>query len=191
MKTFYIFLGVQGSGKSTIYRRVNKQVDLGERINQDAIVKKYNLNDDSLRDVIMAASIIYDRLKVCSVGEKSFNYETTIPSNALFKFINIAKQNGFEVRVCWVYLHTLDEHLQRIQQRVQKGGHDVHTPFVVSNFQNRFKYIEKIIELCDEVSFFDNTERTLLTAKFENGECVYKSDEKLPFESTLCEVITK
>lgn len=64
----------------------------------------------------------------------------------------------------------MQESLQRIQNRVRKGGHDIPQKDVESRFAHRFADVAKVLPYCDEARFFDNDNGFVLVAEYRNGE---------------------
>ena len=76
MKTFSIFAGVNGAGKSTFYKALGH--DYGIRINLDEIIKaQFNGEWDNPKAQMAAGRIAVKMIKNCIAGNDSFNQETT------------------------------------------------------------------------------------------------------------------
>ena len=68
-------------------------------------------------------------------------------------------------------LDSLQESLQRIENRVRKGGHNIPRRNVEARFARRFSDVVKILPYCDEARFFDNDNGFVLVAEYRNGDC--------------------
>lgn len=88
----------------------------------------------------------------------SFHQETTLSGQGQKKWIEKAKQNGFEVILLYVGLKDADLAIERVQQRVAKGGHGIPQETIRKRFQQSLKNLESIASLCDRVELYDNTD---------------------------------
>lgn len=173
MKTFYIFVGAQGCGKSSLYHYLSDKIDLGFRINQDLIIAKNNINTNNLNELLIASKILIGQLRTCAGGEDNFNFETAYISKSLLKFIRLAKENGFEIETYFIALQDVEMHLDRIKTRVNNGGHNVDEAYVKGNFNRRFKNIRELLRLTDKASLFDNSESLKMIATYKDQQFTY------------------
>ena len=69
--------------------------------------------------------------------------------------------------------------MQRIENRVKHGGHDIREEDVLRRFAGRWEAVAKVLPYCDEARFFDNFNGFVEVAEYKNGELITKGD-KLP-----------
>lgn len=67
-------------------------------------------------------------------------------------------------------LNTTSESLERIQNRVRRGGHGIPQEDVLRRFGGRWEAVEKVLPYCDTAEFYDNDNGFLLVAEYRNGE---------------------
>ncbi len=58
----------------------------------------------------------------------------------------------------------------RIENRVKRGGHNIHTDTVANQFGKRFEDLLAVLPYCNEATFYDNDNGFVTVAKYKNGE---------------------
>lgn len=81
--------------------------------------------------------------------------ETTLTEDEL-AFIRLKKEQGYYIKLAYIGLESLDEHLSRIKNRVRKGGPFVKPETVRAQYDHRWEALNKVLPLCDEAAFYDN-----------------------------------
>ena len=158
MPILTVFAGINGAGKTTLYKYEKKfvGVDLGERVNPDEIFaqqsKKWNPSS-----VIQSGRIAINKIKYCIANKLSFNWETTIITSTTLQFLKEAKEAGFLVQLNFIGVQDVNLSLERIKQRVAKGGHDIPEEVVRGRFKNQFKHIIEALQYVDNALFLDNS----------------------------------
>lgn len=119
MKTFTIIGGVNGTGKSSLTGVLKAQTtDLGQIIDVDIITAE---NGGS---AIQSGKIALERIRACLNKGISFAQETTLSNSKTELTAKEAQERGYSVRLFYVGLDSVEECLQRIENRVAHGGHD-------------------------------------------------------------------
>ena len=90
--------------------------------------------------------------------KRSFHQETTLSGQGQQKWIKRAKEQGYEVNLFYVGLDNADLAIERVKQRVEKGGHGIPDELVRKRYSQSLKNLEFIAPLCDNVMIYDNTE---------------------------------
>ena len=67
-------------------------------------------------------------------------------------------------------LDTVQESLQRIENRVRRGGHNIPHDDVTRRFEGRWEAVAKVLPYCDEAEFYDNNNGFVMVAVYRNGE---------------------
>ena len=80
------------------------------------------------------------------------------------------KDLGYFVRLFYIGLDSVDESLQRIQNRVKRGGHNIPVDDVERRFQGRWEAVAKVLPYCDIAEFYDNDNGFVKVAEYRNGE---------------------
>lgn len=168
MKIYTIIGGVNGCGKSSLTGALKaERSDLGMIIDVDKISAEMGGNIAGSREAIK-------KIDYCLERGISFTQETTLSGVRTERTIRKAKEQGYTVRLYYVGLDTLFDSLQRIQNRVSKGGHDIPAEDVEHRFASRFDDLRRILPYCDEATFFDNDNGFVQVAEYVNGELILK-----------------
>ena len=165
MKIFTIIGGVNGCGKSSLTGSLKaERTDLGIIVDPDKITAELG------GDEYEGGKLAVERLEHALADGVSFTQETTLSGGYTRKLARRAREQGYYIRLYYVGLDTVQESLQRIQNRVRKGGHDIPRRDVESRFAHRFADVAKVLPYCDEARFFDNDNGFELVAEYRNGE---------------------
>lgn len=165
MKIFTIIGGVNGCGKSSLTGSLKaERTDLGIIVDPDKITAELG------GDEYEGGKAAVDRLEQALADGVSFTQETTLSGGYTRKLARRAKEAGYYIRLYYIGLDTAQECLQRIENRVRKGGHDIPRRDVENRFDRRFSDVAKILPYCDEAKFFDNYNGFVLVAEYRNGE---------------------
>lgn len=174
MKIYTIVGGVNGTGKSSLTGVLKAQLnDLGVIVDVDRITAQVG------GSAIQGGKIALDRIADCLNKGISFTQETTLSGRKTEATAAQAKAHGYFVRLYYVGLDTPEECLQRIENRVKHGGHDIREEDVLRRFAGRWEAVAKVLPYCDEAHFFDNFNGFVEVAEYKNGELITKGD-KLP-----------
>lgn len=174
MKIYTIVGGVNGTGKSSLTGVLKAQLnDLGVIVDVDKITAQVG------GSAIQGGKIALDRIADCLNKGISFTQETTLSGRKTEATAAQAKAQGYFVRLYYVGLDTPEECLQRIENRVKHGGHDIREEDVLRRFAGRWEAVSKVLPYCDEAHFFDNFNGFVEVAEYKNGELITKGD-KLP-----------
>ena len=173
MKNYTIVGGVNGVGKSSLSGVLKvERSDLG-----------YIIDVDKLAVENRCSAIESGKLALTKIDEfldrgLSFTQETTLSGIKTERTIKTAKERGYTVRLFYIGLNTLEESIERIKNRVAKGGHNIQEDDVERRFGKRFDDIVKILPYCDEAHFFDNDNGFVEVGEYRNGEIICKGDYK-------------
>ncbi len=169
MKTYTIIGGVNGTGKSSLTGVLKTQTtDLGRIIDVDKITAQ---NGGS---AIRGGKIALERIRECLDKGLSFTQETTLSGRKTELTAQEARERGYIVRLFYVGLDSAEECLQRIENRVAHGGHNIREEDVLRRFAGRWEAVAKVLPDCDEAHFFDNYNGFVEVAEYVNGELIVK-----------------
>jgi len=163
MKIFYIVAGANGSGK-TFTKESNLYF-----LNADELAKSYNSQ-------IKAGKILFEKLENLIKQDKSFVIETTLSGKYLTKYIKTAKQNGFVVKLIYLFLETPEVNILRVKQRVLRGGHNVDKKDIIRRFYRSKEMFCKVYKnLVDEWAIYYNSDEYF--EKIADNNIVYDEDK--------------
>ncbi len=165
MKTYTIIGGVNGVGKSSFTGVLKEQsTDLGYIIDVDKITAELGGN------ALIGGKAALSKIRDCISRGVSFTQETTLSGYKTEATAKQVKELGYRVRLFYVALDTAQESLERIQNRVNRGGHDIPHDDVLRRFSGRWEAVAKVLPYCDEAEFYDNGNGFVKVAEYRNGE---------------------
>lgn len=164
-KTYTIYAGVNGAGKSTIYTTVeiNPQE---ERVNSDEILTSNGGDWRNEKDQILAMREAVKRINHFINEGISFNQETTLAGRSILRTIEKAKKQGFSVRMLYIGLNSADLAVERVNARVKKGGHGIEESVIRKRYETSFSMLREVLPLCDVAVIYDNSKELDIVAKY-------------------------
>lgn len=179
MKNYTIFAGVNGAGKTSIYKSIYYKENMNEkRINTDEMVARIGSWKDNNIQFRCAREAVKLINKYITEGI-SFNQETTLCGKSIIKNIKLAKEKGFYVTMNYIGVENVQIAKERVAIRVSKGGHGIPDDAIERRYDDSLVNLNKVLSICDKVNIYDNTEMFKLVAIFSNGQIVWK-DKKIP-----------
>ena len=157
-KNLYIISGCNGAGKTTAsYTVLPEVLDCKEFVNADEIARGLSpFNPESV--AIEAGRLMLQRIKDLLCKEESFSIETTLATKSYINLVRRAQEKGYTVRLLFFWLNSPDLALQRIAERVAKGGHNIPEPIVrrryVTGISNLFRLFMNEV---DSWEIYDNS----------------------------------
>lgn len=165
MKIYTIVGGINGAGKSSLSGVLKDQRnDLGIIIDPDMMTAQ--LGGDSYEGGKAAVAMV-DK---CIESDVNFTQETTLSGSFPRKVARHAKEKGYLIRLYYVGIDNMEDSIQRIQNRVRRGGHDIPLEDIQRRYEKRFRSLEAILPYCNEAVFFDNDNGFTKVAEYKNGE---------------------
>lgn len=161
MHYLYIIAGCNGAGKTTAsYTILPDLLNCKEFVNVDEIAK--GLSPFQPESVGMAAGrLMFKRIEDLLAKRKDFAIETTLAAKTHKNIILKAQKLGYTVTLVFFWLNNIELAKQRVQMRVQEGGHYVAPKVIERRYKrgldNLFKFY---LALCDKVMLFDNSTGT-------------------------------
>lgn len=165
MKIYTIIGGVNGVGKSSFTGVLKEQsTDLGAIIDVDKITAELGGN------ALTGGKAALTKIRECIDKGVSFTQETTLSGYKTEATAKQVKGLGYHVRLFYIGLDTAAESLDRIRNRVKRGGHDIPKDDVERRFAGRWEAVAKVLPYCDEAEFYDNDNGFVKVAEYRNGE---------------------
>lgn len=146
----YVLAGVNGAGKSTIAGATFR--DFGaDYYNPDEAARKLRTARPNLSqaDANSAAWHQGVRLLRRAIEERlDFAFETTLGANTIPRLLAHAASRGIEIHVWYIGLSSAELHIQRVQSRVRRGGHDIPAETIHRRYErSRLNLIELLPRL--------------------------------------------
>lgn len=128
-----IISGANGVGKTTFAKPFVEY--LGYKfLNADEIAKK--LDDQGFKNtMIKAGRIFFTELRMSIAKRENIVLETTLSGNYINKISKKAKEEGYRIRVIYIFVDSVELCIERVNARVKKGGHDVPEEDIRRRFQ--------------------------------------------------------
>lgn len=123
----YVLAGVNGAGKSSIGGAAFREFG-ADYYNPDEAARTLMAADSGLSQ-IEANSAAWNagvRLLKRAIEERlDFAFETTLGANTIPRLLADAASQGIQIHVWYVGLSNPGLHIERVQARVRRGGHDI------------------------------------------------------------------
>ena len=173
----WIVAGPNGSGKSTLYGLTDIQ-DFGRSvwvINPDILTAHIATQERIALRKANAETLnrIQKWLRISIRTYKTVGVETVLSTPKYRRLVKLAKAHGFEIRLLYVTLKTAKMNIQRVKNRVKKGGHSVPIQKIVERRKRSFKQLPWFLDQADFALIYDNSAKTpKLVGKKENGTII-------------------
>lgn len=191
-KVYIVLAGVNGAGKSTFYGVHDESGPLFPFCDTEAFQKLPLVNSDKIlkefgdwrdfKDQRKAAETAIRRIRENFKQGISFVQETTLTGKSILRNIDTAKLHGYKVGIIYVGVDNVDIAKERVQYRVNHGGHGIPEEDIEKRYLNSFVNLNTLMEKCDSVLLYDNsTETGFRTVAEYDGEKLMKvSDYSQP-----------
>ncbi len=186
MNTYTIIAGVNGTGKSS-FRGIleGERGKLGYIIDPDEIAKEKE------NDLFAASKEAVRRINECLDGNICFTQETTLSGRSVLHTAKMARAKGYEINLYYIGLSSAEESIDRIKNRVRKGGHNIPEEDVLRRFKGRFETLRRLIPYCDRVSFYDNENGFVKVGEILNGRFAFLGSYKPEWLCELSRIMTQ
>ena len=131
--TIHLIAGPNGAGKTTFAKEFLPAADVVEFLNADLLAAGLSpLAPD--RMALRSGRLLLERWKELVDTRRDFAFESTLSGRTYLQMLKVAKQQGYRIHLCYLWLPKVSLCLSRIKQRVRKGGHNVPPPDVRRRF---------------------------------------------------------
>lgn len=174
MPSYTIFAGVNGAGKTSIYKSIYYDENRDEkRINTDEMVARLGSWEDKNLQIQCGKEAVKLIKEYISKGI-SFNQETTLCGKSISRNIIKTKEQGFYITMNYIGVETPEIAEARVKNRVENGGHGIPSDTINRRYYESIKNLKEIIAVCNEVNIYDNTEIFKEVAFFSDGKLIWK-----------------
>lgn len=182
-RTFINFLNVS-SAKSII----KKAYEEGKPFKFSFTRNSLNIDQHKINSY--AASFCASFIRWVLIRKRvSFSFETVMSHASKIEELKFAKENNYKVYLYFICTEKSIINIERVKNRVEKGGHYVGDEKVESRYHKTLSILYPALEHCYRAYFFDNSNITpVLIAEMFDSKLVIRSDE--PPEWFLKYVIT-
>lgn len=121
-----------------------------------------------------AGRIAVRRLKDYLSGGITFSQESTLCGKTILNNIKKAKEQGYYIIMYYIGVSSVEIAKERVRKRVKDGGHGIPEKDIERRYAESFEKLEAVVQLCDILELYDNSENFVRAARIENGVCVDK-----------------
>jgi len=171
-----VISGPNGSGKTSVVGQLDYE-GRENLLDPDAIARRMN-PEDLQRAAVSASREVIRRTREYLDAGISFAIETTLSSSSILDTMRAARERGFIVYLIYVCLDTPERNIQRVGERVSRGGHDVPPVDVRRRYERSLMNLGPALAIANEARLYDNSgehPRKVLEAR--NGSIVWQSDD--------------
>jgi len=153
--TVYLIAGPNGAGKTTFAKEFLPEANVVEFLNADLLAAGLSPLDPR-RMAIRSGRLLLERWKELVDMQSDFAFESTLSGRTYLHMLQNARQEGYRVHVCYLWLPKVSLCLRRIKQRVRMGGHDVLPSDVRRRFRSSLRnFFHHYLPLADDAVLFD------------------------------------
>ena len=146
-----IFLiGTNGSGKSSLRHYLDLS-SITTNLDPDDLKLKQNGNHN------LAARQTIEYFDLAIKYRSNICRESTLAGRTILQAIQKAKSNGYYIIGYFVGLSTVSLHIDRVAQRVAKGGHHITDELIKKRYHESLKNLTTVYQLFDVLHIIDNS----------------------------------
>jgi predicted ABC-type ATPase len=86
-----------------------------------------------------------------------FAFETTLGGQTMTELLERAASEGLAVQVWFAGLHSVELHVERVRQRVARGGHDIPREKIVERYDSGRKNLMRLLPELASLRVYDNS----------------------------------
>ena len=124
------------------------------------------------------AAVLADKMRYDSIKNKEdFTFETVLSSRYKLDILEKAKAEGYFIKCIFVLTVDPAVNVARVAARVSLGGHNVDEDKIRSRYVKSLGNIKNLIELCDILHVYDNTEEPIrIIRKHKDDISIFPND---------------
>jgi len=135
MPKVVVIAGPNGAGKSTTAPKLLREaLAVDEFVNADTIAAGLSAFAPE-RVAFTAGRAMLARLQELASAHDDFAFETTLSSRSFAPWLRGLQEGGYSVHLIYLWLPSADLAVERIAERVRRGGHDVPEPVVRRRYE--------------------------------------------------------
>lgn len=161
VKHLYIIAGCNGAGKTTASMTIlPKSLLVKEFVNADEIAKGLSpFNPEGV--AIEAGRLMLERIKYLLDKGESFSIETTLATRSYINLVRDAHKRGYLVNVIYFWLNTPELAVDRVAERVRKGGHNIPRDVILRRYsKGLYNLFNLFMGEVDLWTIYDNSDYT-------------------------------
>src|SRR2546421_789027 len=155
-----VIVGPNGAGKTSLAPFL-LQDRYGEFpfVNADAIASGLSaFEPESV--AIEAGRLMLNRLHDLSERRESFAFESTLAARSYAPWLTRLREQGYEVHLLFVWLRSVDLAIERVAERVRRGGHNIPSEELRRRYRRGIiNLFELYMPVVDAWAIYDNSDR--------------------------------
>jgi predicted ABC-type ATPase len=182
----FIVAGPNGAGKSLFSKELTAtdfEVFDGDK-HMTALMKKYpETGSEALWSYINENIFVQEKQKALA-SRLNYAFETNFSSNDPMATAREFKKAGYDIRLLFMGLTSLEHSILRVADRVSRGGHRVSEDSIRYNYEFGYKNLYKYVTEFDSVTLFNNDisliEKVLIPQEIlsiENGKIFVRTKD--------------
>ena len=176
----YMIAGINGAGKTNASNiLLPHYLQVIHFLNADEIAKGLSPFQPESAS-IEAGRLMLDQINKMINQRKNFAFETTGAGLSHLKTLKKCKDAGYNTHLIYLHLDTVDIAIQRVENRVQQGGHNIPLSDIKRRYLKSMKRIFKnYLPLADTVKIIDNSvgELELIASKQYDNDWIISAPE--------------
>ena len=157
MLNLYIIAGCNGAGKTTAsFTILPEMLNCKEFVNADGIAAGLSpFNPESV--AFEAGRIMLLRIDELIKAGVDFAFETTLATRSYVSLVKKAKNAGYEVTLLFIWLDSPATAMQRVNERVIKGGHNIPKDIIERRYYRGISNLIRLyMRICDTWMIVNN-----------------------------------
>lgn len=157
-KELFIIAGPNGAGKTTAaFTLLPDFIEVSEYINADSLANALSpFHPDAV--AIQAGRLMLDRINTLASQHKNFAFETTLASKSFAQLIKDCKQNGYNTNLIFLWLHSIELAIKRVDARVRNGGHSIPPEIIKRRYKRGLENLFSLyMPIVDNWWLYDNS----------------------------------
>ncbi len=166
----YILAGPNGAGKTTFAKEfLPNYVECLDFVNADFIAGGLSPFLPE-RAAIRAGRLMIEQIRMFAGQNRDFGFETTLSGKSYVRLLKDLKSRGYRMHLFFLWIRNIDISLERIANRVKRGGHNVPEKIVRRRFNRCLANLFQIYRpLLDSWTIFDNSTTIPSVVAFEKA----------------------
>ena len=169
-----VIAGSNGAGKTTFAKNFLKKYPNCEQfINSDLIASGLSpIRPESAS--IEAGKFMLTKINKLMKEKQNFSFETTLSGKLYLRIFKMAKKQGYQIHLVYLYLESPDFAIKRIKERVNHGGHNVDDKDVKRRFYRSLNNLFNLYwDIFDAIDIIDNSNiNPTLIATIKNNKLI-------------------
>lgn len=169
--------GPNGSGKSTAaVRLLRDELKVLEFVNADQIAQGLSAFRPE-GHALEAGRVMLNQLKRLAESNECFAFESTLASRSFATWLqDLQTTRGYEIRLVYVWLQSVEINIERIATRFALGGHSIPEETIRRRYHRSIQnFFDLYLPLANRWEVYDNSEQTeprLIASGIKGGDAV-------------------